>query len=51
MYFSRYANRRGAKSAKRKKEGLLALLSPHHLRVFEEHTDHIRNIGETAIEG
>jgi hypothetical protein len=35
--FSKYANRRGAKSAKRVLKGFLSLLAPRHLRVFEEH--------------
>ena len=42
-------NLQGDKSAKRGKEGLLALLAPRHLGVSRIY-DHIRNIGETAIE-
>jgi predicted ATP-dependent Lon-type protease len=38
MCFSRYADQRDAKSAKRVLWGLLALLAPDHLRVFEKHT-------------
>jgi hypothetical protein len=38
MYiFHRYANRRGAESAKSLRSSLLALLAPRYLRVFEEH--------------
>jgi hypothetical protein len=38
VYFSKYANQRGAKSARRVSRRLLALLAPPHLRVFEKHT-------------
>jgi len=38
VWFSKYANLRGDKSAKRVSKRLLSLLSPPHLRVFEEYT-------------
>jgi hypothetical protein len=41
----------GAESAKSPFGTLLALLPPHHLKGFREIHDHIRNIGETTIEG
>ena len=51
VYFFNYANQRGAKSDRSPQSTLLALLAPRHLKVFENHTDDIFNIGETAIEG
>jgi hypothetical protein len=37
VYFSKYANRRGDKSAKSVEKGLLSLLSPPHIRSSESH--------------
>jgi hypothetical protein len=44
---SKYANRRGAKSAKRVLRGPLSLLAPHHFRVLEKH----RTICPTRVSG
>src|SRR5829696_9031448 len=47
--FSKYANRWGAKSAKRVAKGLLSLLAPRDFRVFEKYTTTYPPIGRPEL--